>query len=67
MSEEEEWRCAECDGTGKALPDCETCGGDGWIEDEEDGGTMTCPDCQDEACDICRGTGEKPVEEPDEQ
>lgn len=24
---------------------CPTCDGNGWVYDEEDGGTMTCPDC----------------------
>ena len=26
--------------------DCETCDGNGWVDDPSDGGTMTCPDCE---------------------
>jgi hypothetical protein len=53
----EDWKCEPCNGTGKAVPDCETCEGNGWVDDP-DGGTMTCPDCDDEKCEVCRGTGE---------
>lgn len=27
---------------------CPTCGGNGWVYDPSDGGTMTCPDCDGE-------------------
>lgn len=53
--------CKACDGTGQAVPDCETCDGQGWVEDDEDGGTMTCPDCGDDKCDHCHGSGEDPA------
>lgn len=45
--------CPTCRGTGQAEPDCEECGGNGWVEDEEDGGTMTCPGCRDAQCEEC--------------
>lgn len=50
-------RCESCDGTGRAAPDCHTCAGAGWVDDPEDGGTMTCPQCDDEMCDVCGGSG----------
>lgn len=55
---EGEWACTECQGTGVAVPDCETCDGNGWVDDEEDGGTMTCPDCLGDRCEACNGSGE---------
>lgn len=39
----EEWE-EICGHDGSA--DCETCGGNGWVDDPSDGGTMTCPDCE---------------------
>ncbi len=45
--------CPFCKGTGMANPDCETCEGNGWVEDEEDGGTKVCPDCDGEECQEC--------------
>lgn len=39
----EDWKCTECEGTGMAFPDCDTCSGNGWVEDDKDGGTMSCP------------------------
>jgi DnaJ-class molecular chaperone len=30
---------------------CKTCDGDGWIYDDEDGGTKVCPDCDGEESD----------------
>lgn len=59
----EKWKCEACDGTGMAVPDCETCGGYGWVDDERDGGTMSCPDCGGDKCDACSGSGEKPLAE----
>lgn len=56
---EDGFECRECDGTGQAVHDCEACQGNGWVEDEEDGGTMTCPECFDDKCDRCNGTGER--------
>lgn len=60
MTPPTEFVCSECDGTGQMVPDCEVCDGNGWVYDEEEGGTMTCPECDDEKCDVCRGSGEKP-------
>jgi|AntDeeMetagen681_2_1112603.scaffolds.fasta_scaffold08533_4 DnaJ-class molecular chaperone len=54
--------CAVCDGTGYLSDECGTCGRAGWIEDDQDGGTMTCPDCDgdaDQTCDECEGTGQE--------
>ena len=28
--------------------ECETCNGNGWVDDPSDGGTMTCEDCDGE-------------------
>lgn len=56
----EDWICTACDGSGMAVPDCETCDGRGWVDDEEDGGTMMCPDCDGDKCDTCGGSGERP-------
>lgn len=50
--------CEACAGTGQAEPDCEECQGYGWVEDPSDGGTMTCPECHDEQCYECNGSGE---------
>jgi DnaJ-class molecular chaperone len=61
MSNPNDWECPDCKGTGAVDPECEACGGDGWVEDEEDGGTMTCPECLGEKCPACNGSGEKPV------
>lgn len=60
MNKPEDWKCEACDGTGMLVPDCETCSGAGWVDDEEDGGTMTCPECDGDKCDVCHGSGEKP-------
>lgn len=57
----EDWKCEVCDGTGQAVPDCETCSGNGWVDDPEDGGTMTCPDCLDDKCESCGGSKERGV------
>jgi len=59
-AEDDDWRCQSCNGTGKFLPNCETCQGDGWVHDDENGGTMTCPSCENEECGDCQGTGEAP-------
>lgn len=56
--------CERCKGHGKDNEDCETCDGNGWVVDPDDGGTMTCPDCGNEDCPHCDGTGE--VEANDE-
>ena len=56
--------CQHCHGTGQELPECPTCDGNGWEDDPDDGGTMTCAECDDEKCSICKGTGEietKPI------
>lgn len=58
-AEPEDLDCPACNGTGMAVPDCESCNGNGWVDDEEDGGTMTCPECNGDKCDTCDGTGEK--------
>ena len=49
--------CAHCGGSGQAMPDCETCEGKGWEPDPEDGGTMTCTECDNERCEKCDGDG----------
>lgn len=54
-----DWKCTECGGTGMAVPDCETCAGNGWVDDPDDGGTMTCPDCLGDKCEACGGSGER--------
>lgn len=50
--------CPHCHGTGKEHY-CEECEGKGWVEDPSDGGTMVCPECDDdpESCHICGGEG----------
>lgn len=53
--------CPECNGTGQLIPDCESCDGNGWVDDPSDGGTMTCPECGDEKCERCGGEKEIPV------
>lgn len=63
----EDWKCVACDGTGMAVPDCEACEGTGWVDDEKDGGTMTCPECNGDKCDQCGGSGEKPAVSPQER
>ena len=45
--------CPNCKGTGRAEPECEECEGNGWVDDPEDGGTMTCPSCLDLDCHHC--------------
>lgn len=60
MSTPEDWRCPDCQGTGKFF-ECEACHGNGWVEDPSDGGTMTCPECLDDPCETCGGTGELPL------
>lgn len=52
--------CTQCEGTMMEYPDCDTCGGQGWVDDPDDGGTMTCPECDAEPCSHCDGTGEEP-------
>lgn len=54
--------CKHCNGTGRAVPDCEVCEGNGWVDDPDDGGTMTCPECNDDKCDFCGGEGYEPEE-----
>ncbi len=46
--------CEDCCGTGKMMPDCEKCEGNGWVYDPSDGGTMMCPDCDGVECDKCQ-------------
>lgn len=60
MKPPEDYDCPDCAGTGKEMPDCSECHGGGWIDDPEDGGTMTCPECGDQKCETCNGSGEKP-------
>jgi len=45
--------CTNCEGTGQAHLDCEEWGGKGWVHDEERGGTMECPECENEQCQQC--------------
>ncbi len=47
--------CEDCDGTGKAFPDCESCYGDGFVVMH--GGTETCLECDNEPCATCDGHG----------
>ncbi|MBI1202628.1 MAG: hypothetical protein GC182_08975 [Rhodopseudomonas sp.] len=56
----DDWKCEECDGTGMDFADCPECQGNGWVDDEEDGGTMTCPTCDGCKCETCKGSGERP-------
>ena len=55
-----DFNCAMCGGTGAVEPDCIECMGNGWVDDPDDGGTMMCPECLDEKCPYCEGTGEAP-------
>ncbi len=54
----EDFECKECNGTGSETPDCSKCDGNGWVDDSEDGGYMVCPECDDNNCPKCNGTGE---------
>lgn len=56
--------CSACEGTKMLVPDCETCSGNGWVEDPR-GGTMMCPDCDGAECEHCHGTGDEPEGDPD--
>lgn len=57
MSDDPVEPCQHCMGTGKEFPNCPTCEGMGWIEDDEYGGTMNCPECDNEDCSVCGGEG----------
>lgn len=46
--------CAFCDGTD--LSACEECDGDGWVLDQDDGGTIVCPGCGG-GCSHCESNG----------
>lgn len=62
--------CPHCEGSGYEYDECETCGRNGWVEDEENGGTMTCPDCEGESstqCEECEGDGEVYREDEDDE
>lgn len=52
------YECDNCNDTGE----CPECGGAGWVDDEEDGGTKSCPDCED-SNGKCIECGGKPDEE----
>ena len=56
MSDSEWVECPHCNGKKMEVPDCEECEGRGWVDDP-DGGTMTCPECDDESCSVCGGEG----------
>jgi len=47
--------CTDCDGTGKFYPCCDTCDGRGLVNDASD----ECPECENEPCSSCAGTGEE--------
>lgn len=65
MSDETEWvECPHCQGKKMEFPDCASCEGAGWVEDEDDGGTMTCPECNSEPCSECDGEGLVAAEQP---
>ena len=49
--------CSACEGTGLEGGECSVCDSNGWVDDPEDGGTMTCPECNDERCAYCGGEG----------
>lgn len=49
--------CQHCKGTCVEFPECETCGGNGWVDDPDDGGTISCPECGGEKCSTCEGSG----------
>lgn len=43
--------------------ECPTCEHSGWVEDNEDGGTKVCPECDGDAanqCEHCEGSGIEP-------
>ena len=51
--------CQSCNGCGKQ-DQCAECENNGWVEDEDDGGTITCLVCDglaDMDCEDCEGTG----------
>ena len=51
---EQSTMCKECEGTGSAMPEgCQYCEDSGWVDDPEDGGTMTCPECDGLAAEDC--------------
>lgn len=49
--------CSECNGEGYEHQECETCGRDGWVEDPDDGGTMSCPECGGDSAEPCCAEG----------
>jgi len=52
--------CKECGGGGRNGDECEDCDSYGYVDDPDDGGTMTCPSCDGysgENCLICDGEG----------
>lgn len=49
--------CRDCSGTGMANPNCWRCDARGWVKDPDDGGTMNCPECDNEKCSTCGGDG----------
>lgn len=53
-----DYTCENCNGSGQEINDCPECEGQGWVDDPDDGGTMTCPECENEQCNECDGTGE---------
>jgi len=46
-------KCTKCLGNGYTEEECELCGRDGWVDDPDDDGTMTCLECDGEAGNIC--------------
>jgi DnaJ-class molecular chaperone len=54
---DEDTQCRDCEGTGKLDANCPECDGNGWVDDPSDGGTMTCPSCENDDCPSCGGTG----------
>ena len=48
------YECPYCKDTHMKYPDCETCDGNGWVDDPDDGGTMCCPECDGEECYYCQ-------------
>lgn len=58
MIDPDESTCAHCNGTGRAVP-CETCHGEGVLDNPSGEGTVPCPHCDGDKCPRCDGLGEK--------
>jgi len=53
-----EWMdCPSCNGTKTEFPDCDVCGGRGWVYDLSDGVIKPCLECDNKPCSKCGGYG----------